>query len=602
MKTMRIAAVGDSVNWGQGLKQPLNWNNLKNEEKYIFKCVEWLREEGIEAKFDPADFLAHSGAIIGALSDEHFDPSLKLLIDMLGHLYAQSAPIIKALSAIKNEAKYDLAAMIKKIRSMNQGLILIDPQAFEALKEKIITELVRDYELIFERYYGEIPDRYPTILSQLSQLKNKISIDILFINGGPNDIGILETVSFNDDFQSALRIIDEFAASRVAVLLEEARRVCPNALIVYTGYYPGLSPDSDIPPIREVALEFNAVSPALTYLVYNFGIGFFFDLFKISQQDRLKRQGLIFHKRMLGKFREQIGIFNENRAVDTLPIIFSPSGFGSLKRAELVSSTGIDPNKKVTINRKAICKKIAENYDLDYDDKLMCESAFVAHPNVRGANVYFKALKKRIDNQLNYSLRKHLETIDKDIMSIRELKDKYKFIPIRSIRNLTDVLWLDSILIDYTISIDGLNQSVLKYQTGYLTTDIPPDALNETPRRFDDPLLNSEIKPLLEILPRSTITFDFGIANYIGLISFYNSSKIKDSYVIDIRGVTNVKELRYIEIRLPRYFEFLTFSMRFSIRVNGYNFQELTLNQNSFSEVINNRTNEIEYLEYKKYL
>lgn len=576
MKTLRIAAVGDSVNWGQGLKQPLNWNNLKNEEKYILKCVEWLREEGIEAKFDPADFLAHSGAIIGALS------------------------------AIKNEAKYDLVAMIKKIRSMNQGLILIDPQAFEALKEKIITKLVRDYELIFERYYGEIPDRYPTILSQLSQLKNKISIDILFINGGPNDIGILETVSFNDDFQSALRIIDEFAASRVAVLLEEARRVCPNALIVYTGYYPGLSPDSDIPPIREVALEFNAVSPALIYLVYNFGIGFFFDLFKISQQDRLKRQGLIFHKRMLGKFREQIGIFNENRAVDTLPIIFSPSGFGSLNamwaRAELVSSTGIDPNKKVTINRKAICKKIAENYDLDYDDKLMCESAFVAHPNVRGANVYFKALKNRIDNQLNYSLRKHLETIDKDIMSIRELKGKYKFIPIRSIRNLTDVLWLDSILIDYTISIDGLNQSVLKYQTGYLTTDIPPDALNETPQRFDDPLLNSEIKPLLEMFPRSTITFDFGIANYIGLISFYNSSKIKDSYVIDIRGVTNVKELRYIEIRLPRYFEFLTFSMRFSIRVNGYNFQELTLNQNSFSEIINNRTNEIEYLEYKKYL
>ncbi len=75
MKTMRVAAVGDSVNWGQGLKRPFSWNNLENEEKYIFKCVDWLRKEGVESKLDQADFLAHSGAIIGELNDKKYEAS-----------------------------------------------------------------------------------------------------------------------------------------------------------------------------------------------------------------------------------------------------------------------------------------------------------------------------------------------------------------------------------------------------------------------------------------------------------------------------------------------------------------------------------------------
>ncbi len=438
------------------------------------------------------------------------------------------------------------------------------------IKNKHVESFNDHYRSTFIRFYGEFPDPYPTVLSQLEQLKNKNSIDLLFINGGPNDIGILKTVSSNATFQGALKEIDEFASSRVAVLLKEARRLCPNALIVYTGYYPGLSPDSDIPMLGGEAVKF-AVSPTLVFLSYYLGLGWLAELFIRSQQDRLKRQGLIFHKRILGKFREQIGIFNENRAVDTLPIIFSPSGFGSLNamwaRAELVSSTGIDPNKKVTINRKAICKKIAENYDLDYDDKLMCESAFVAHPNVRGANVYFKALKKRIDNQLNYSLRKHLETIDKDIMSIRELKDKYKFIPIRSIRNLTDVLWLDSILIDYTFSF-----------TGEATQSFLPIPIR--------------------------VLVDFGIPNYNteAIRAVILNNKVKDNYVIDIRYETKVSDLKYVELRLDPYFETLTFSMQFSIRVNGYKFKKLTLDETSFLKIEKNQTNETEYLEYKEYI
>lgn len=539
---MRIAAVGDSVNWGQGLPPPNNWNKMEDEKKYIFKCIEWLQKEEKVSKVDKADFLQHSGAIIGKESDSNKEPLLR---------FAQS----------QNKSVYN-------------------------------------------KYYGEIPDSYPTVIGQLRKLKDSKTIDLLFINGGPNDIGILSSASSDKTFQGALKAIDEFASSRVAVLLREASRLCPNALIIYTGYYPALSPESSIPLVGSGLIDFNLV-PSLAYLLYLFPQTWLIDLIKITQTPRIKRQGLIFHKRMLGKFREQIGIFNENRDSSSPTIIFSPSGFGALNamwaKQEMVSSIGNDPSTNVTSYRKQLCEEVSGS--ISYFDNKTCESAYIGHPNKRGANTYFKALKKRIEHQLHFSLRKHLEIIDKDIMSIRELKNRYKFIPIRSIRNLTDVLWLDSISINYTISISGLNQSILKDRYGHLTTDIPADAANQGPRRFDDPLLNSEIMPLLEMFPKSTVIFDFGRSKaLVGVMKFDNKSNLKDNFVIDSRGHTSVKKLRYVRIRLPSYYEFLTFSMQFDIRVNGYKFQKLLLSERSFSKTRNDRTSATEFLIYKKSL
>src|SRR5690606_9327739 len=233
---MRIAAVGDSVNWGQGLSVPVNWNTMKNEQKYIYKCIEWLQKEGRVKKVDQEDFLQHSGAIIGNASEARKGP----------------------------------------MRAMSQA----------------------DNVGLYKKYYGEIPDSYPTVLGQLQRLKNSKTIDLLFINGGPNDVGITKSAEFAGTFQEALLEVDKFASSRVASLLKEARRLCPTALIIYTGYYPALSPESSIPLVRSLLVDIN-LAPTLSYLSYLHPVSWFIELFKLSQTPRIKRQGLIFHKRML---------------------------------------------------------------------------------------------------------------------------------------------------------------------------------------------------------------------------------------------------------------------------------------------------------------
>jgi len=537
---MRIAAVGDSVNWGQGLSVPVNWNTMKNEQKYIYKCIEWLQKEGRVKKVDQEDFLQHSGAIIGNASEARKGP----------------------------------------MRAMSQA----------------------DNVGLYKKYYGEIPDSYPTVLGQLQRLKNSKTIDLLFINGGPNDVGITKSAEFAGTFQEALLEVDKFASSRVASLLKEARRLCPTALIIYTGYYPALSPESSIPLVRSLLVDIN-LAPTLSYLSYLHPVSWFIELFKLSQTPRIKRQGLIFHKRMLGKFREQVSIHNENRDPNSPPIIFCPSGFGALNamwaKHEMVSSVDNDPEPEVTRNRKKLCRETLGVFD--ETEGAICESAFIGHPNIRGADTYFKALKKRIEHQLKFSLRKHLETIDKETMSVRGLKNTYKFIPIRSIRNLTDVLWLDSISINYTITMNGLDQEILKDRYGRLTTDIPADAGIEKPRRFDDPLLNSEIKPLREMFHHTSILVDFGDSQALrGAINFNTTHKIKDNFVLDPRGQTKVNLLKHVLIRLPHFFEFLSFSMKIDIRVNGYKFQNLSLNQNSFTKIKDRQTKITEFLDYNK--
>ena len=537
---MRIAAVGDSVNWGQGLSVPVNWDKMKNEQKYIYKCIEWLQKEGKVTKVDQEDFLQHSGAIIG------------------NSLQARKGP------------KF----------GMSQS----------------------EHKEIYKKYYGEIPDSYPTVLGQLHKLKNSKTIDLLFINGGPNDIGITKSAGFDSSFQEALQVVDKFASSRVASLLKEARRLCPTALIMYTGYYPALSSKSDIPLVISALVGIN-LAPSLSYLMYMYPLGWVIELLKITQTPRLKRQGMIFHKRMLGKFREQVSIHNENRDPNSPPIIFCPSGFGALNtmwaKHEMVSSVDNDPDPEVTSNRTTLCRETSGLFD--FVDGAICESAFIGHPNIRGADTYFKALKKRIEHQLKFSLRKHLETIDRETMSVRGLKNTYKFIPIRSIRNLTDVLWLDSISINYTITMDGLDQEILKDRYGKLTTDIPADARSEKPRRFDDPLLNSEIKPLREMFHHTSVLVDFGDSQVLrGAINFNTTHKIKDNFVLDPRGQTKVNLLKHVLIRLPHFFEFLSFSIKFDIRVNGYKFQNLSLNQNSFTKIKDRKTKTTEFLDYNK--
>jgi hypothetical protein len=508
---MRIAAVGDSVMWGQGLMAPLNPDHFEGQEKYFFKIVEWLQNEGKVQGFDMADYQAHSGAIIG---DQE----------------------------MKN-------------------------------REAILTRNEAPHVELYDRFYGEVPDAFPTVLKQLDNLKDGENIDILIINGGPNDVEILKSVDFSDGYKEGIRLIDQVARVKLPVLLQDARKNCPNAMIIYTGYYPALSEKSS--SFRALS-DLNIFAPGLRFIPFD---EFFGGIFLATNHERLKRQGVNFHQRMLIRFREQIANFNIKRDPSTLPILFCPSGFG-LSNAMFAPSPmifTIEDAPEVTAIRKPFCdkiqkkvaRKIIDDMKLENNNdsgsmrtmqavsnakssNLFCENAFIAHPNKKGAEQYYKQLKKRIELQLKFSLRNHFKAIDSAITSTRKLKDKYPIIPLMSLRGLSDFYWMEVIAVNCSITTSNPN---LLMKAHYLV------------------FLN-------------TVMFDFG--------SGYRQLRGEGGrFVLELSGST-IKTLNYLKIRYLKIYTTIpnipptatssNISLEVDIQINGYQIRTIKLNRNSFKE------------------
>lgn len=470
---MRIAAIGDSVNWGQGLAGGSSTQSF-DQEKYIFRCVDWLKEEGYNPTLKMEDFKPHSGAIIGHSS-----------------LTSQKAWIAR------NEVD--------------------DPR-------------------IHDLYYGEVPSSYPTILSQLKSINNPESVDLIFVNGGPNDVGIMSSLSMEEKFKDSLKSIDLVAKERLSFLLKETRTVCKNALVIYTGYYAAITPQSNIPALISIGSKINPLAPALVYLNWIWGS---IELIFQSQKNRLKEQGKEFHLRMSARFRETIADFNNSLGKDFGNVIFSPSGFldrnAMWAESEFVSSPGNDPNEDVSAVRERLCE-IVEN-KTDEKAGVSCDIAYVGHPNEKGAESYTRNLKKRVLSQLKFSLRDHCKDIDQTVNSIGQLNRKYPFFKISSLKGLTEFRWLDTISVEWSL-------------TKYVG---PTEGGIET------------------------IYFDFGW----GFEKFsYAYGSIGTRVYSRNRKIDSIEK---IHIRFPQYGN-IQFNIKFLIRINGYPFPYLRLSENDFQK------------------
>lgn len=469
--------------WGQGLMPPFSTNHFENEEKFVFKIVKWLKNEGKVEEIDMADFLAHSGAKIGSKTDPLFPPKL-------------------TRENANNKKDYD-------------------------------------------HFYEEVPDRNPAILWQLKSLRDRHTIDLLLLNGGPNDVEITESVSLTDpitdNFNEALKKIDSVADLRVSHLLSEARKTCPNAIIIYTGYYPALSPDSNNIPLGiNILAALNPMAPAFVFLG---GIWLLGEALLRSQLPRIKKQGVEFHQRMLAKFREQIALFNMNRNPKSGPILFCPSLFSSSNamwaNAEMVSSIKNDPNPGVSSHRINFCEQLNEDH--------VCNNAYIGHPNQRGAEQYFKQIKKRIEVQLNFSLRDHFKTLDPQVSSLRILKEKYAFIPVSSLRGLSDFYWMDVIAVNCSF----------------------------TPSDF---LMAEHFRLFI-----NTVNFNFGWG-------YRQLTGKNGKFVLELADNRRVNALKHLKIRYKKIYAGVSpmaitsnMELELVLQINGYQLCKLKLTRNSFN-------------------
>ncbi len=102
---------------------------------------------------------------------------------------------------------------------------------------------------------GEISSSFPTILEQLRAIPHPETVDLLLVDGGANDWGFLKNLA--NPFIHLKKMdanIRNVFVKRPKTLILEARSICKNAVIVYTGYYQGVSRKSPTKHIRNLIL------------------------------------------------------------------------------------------------------------------------------------------------------------------------------------------------------------------------------------------------------------------------------------------------------------------------------------------------------------
>lgn len=104
--------------------------------------------------------------------------------------------------------------------------------------------------------YGEIPAAFPTIEWQVEAVDETLGarIDVVLLSGGANDIAFDAVINPQKApgkfIQEWDEIIRRIAHDDVLTLIKKARAKCPNAVIMYFGYFAPISNGSHVSKIR----------------------------------------------------------------------------------------------------------------------------------------------------------------------------------------------------------------------------------------------------------------------------------------------------------------------------------------------------------------
>jgi hypothetical protein len=241
---------------------------------------------------------------------------------------------------------------------------------------------------------GEIPWPTPTVPEQLGRIPSPETVDILLLTGGANDFGFFENLI---QIQRQLKTLEsqiEPAFSRVPDLIAEARRLCPNAVIVYTGYYAGLSSaswatdsqarniiddlvdiyDRGMPAAESARVDDDAMRRLILNCVYFFHSGLKWIRTAVAAAMESPGPAVIFAHPRFGR---------DNALLGPTPWIQSPVD-------RTIPRLGIDDQYDV---REDACPLVHTGNDLGVSQaREMCVRAATFHPNAVGAEAYMKAV------------------------------------------------------------------------------------------------------------------------------------------------------------------------------------------------------------------
>jgi hypothetical protein len=240
---------------------------------------------------------------------------------------------------------------------------------------------------------GEVPRVATSITAQAELIEQPELIDFILMDGCINDVGITD-IFFNPSNEESLADqTNRFCHDEMLVLLGHVRDIAPRATIVVTGYFPVVSPQSDIGGLQQWASargqeseeEVEAYKARLVgnssvfHSVSRYGLGLAVDVVAEAAEPDDPPIALV-----IPPFEDEHATFTPNRRLWSLTA-----------ENELADALGLGlslfPEDESLPHRLEACDGQG-----DVNRLLFCLYSSVAHPNVEGARVFADAIIARL--------------------------------------------------------------------------------------------------------------------------------------------------------------------------------------------------------------
>lgn len=237
-----------------------------------------------------------------------------------------------------------------------------------------------------EGWGGEIPRHDPTVVRQIGIAvedlgRNGVApedVDLILMDGGANDVDFMGTLTSTDPTIDTpyvrRRIEDNFVGPRMGVVLPEVLDTFPNAKVLLTGYYQGISAQTPAATIATLlSVLFNVAAPVLT--------GLYFD--KIIRKNA---EFVASMDRVLGRLAREEG---RGRTFYVSPAFGEDNAIGA-PRSFIWDLPQTDPAER---GRRAECHDLYVQGKhgtglSNLTNSAMCDEANTFHPNPAGAQRY----------------------------------------------------------------------------------------------------------------------------------------------------------------------------------------------------------------------
>ena len=108
---------------------------------------------------------------------------------------------------------------------------------------------------------GEVPEDYPTVLNQAMTLVPRqvdpATVDLILMDGCANDVGVLTVIAPTTTDDSIISSANQYCGLQMEQNLEKIHGLYKNAKIIVTGYFPIVSPQSDLTSIIALLVALN---------------------------------------------------------------------------------------------------------------------------------------------------------------------------------------------------------------------------------------------------------------------------------------------------------------------------------------------------------